>query len=80
MKNVGDFVNLTCSASGSPLPDVKWFKDGQHVLPAAVQRRKDIIKSELIIHHFKPSDAGVYTCLFHNDRNARAKASTNLGM
>ena len=80
MKNVGDFVNSTCSAGGSPLPHVKWFKDGKHVLPAAVHRGKDILKSELIIHHFKPSDAGVYTCLFHNDRNATAQASTNLSM
>ncbi|XP_078366166.1 uncharacterized protein LOC144650378 isoform X2 [Oculina patagonica] len=78
VKKVGDVVKVTCAAGGSPLPDVKWFKDGQRVLPAAVHRGKDIIKSELIIYHFKPNDTGVYTCLFHNDKNGTAEASTNL--
>ena len=80
MQNVGEFVNLTCSAGGSPLPDVTWFKDRQHVLPSVEHHGKDIIESELVIHHFKPSDTGVYTCLFHNDKNVTAEASTNLSM
>ena len=36
IQNVGDTVKLNCSAGGSPLPKVTWFKDGQRIVPTAV--------------------------------------------
>lgn len=78
VQNVGDSVKLNCSASGSPLPDVKWFKDKNNVIPMASNEGKDSIRSEVVILRFKPSDAGNYTCVFQNDKNGTAIASTSL--
>lgn len=41
---------------------------------------KDSIRSEIRIAHFKPGDAGNYTCVFQNDKNGTATASTSLSM
>ena len=76
--NVGDSVKLNCSARGLPLPQVKWFKDGRRITSKTLHGEKDLIKSEFVIDRFKPSDAGNYTCLFHNDKNETAEANTTL--
>lgn len=78
VKNIGDSVKLNCSARGLPLPKVKWFKDGQPVGLKAKHDVTDVIKSEFVLHHFKPSDAGIYKCLFYNDKNGTAEANTSL--
>lgn len=79
VQNVGDSVKLNCSAGGLPLPKVKWFKDGS-LISSAAQEDNNLIKSEFVIHSFKPSDAGIYTCLFKNDKNGTAEANTSLSM
>ena len=79
VQNVGDPVKLNCSARGLPLPKVKWFKDGS-IISMAGHGENDLIKSEFVIHHFKPSDAGIYTCLFENEKNGTAEANTSLSM
>jgi len=78
VQKVDDTVKLNCSASGLPLPKVKWFKDGRRVISKAKHDGTDVIKSEFVIHRFKPSDAGIYTCLFYNDKNGAAEANTTL--
>ena len=78
VQKVGDTVRLNCSAGGSPLPKVTWFKNGRRVISTSVHDANDLTTSEAVIHRFKPSDAGVYTCLFYNDKNATAEANTNL--
>ena len=78
VQSVGDSVKFNCSARGSPLPKVKWFKDGRRVVSKAKHDEKDIITSEFVIHHFKPGDAGMYTCLFYNDKNWTTEANTSL--
>ena len=80
VRKVGDTVRLNCSAGGSPLPKVTWFKDGQRIVSTAVFDGNDVIKSEFVIHHFKPSDAGIYACVFYNDKNVTAEANTCLSM
>jgi len=80
VQSVGDSVNLACSASGSPLPDGKWFKEGQPLVPTAIQKEPKLTTSNLVIDQFKPSDSGIYTCLFYNEKNWTAEASTNLSM
>ena len=61
-------------------PNVKWFKDAQRVVSTAKGHGEDYIMSEYVIHHFKPSDAGIYTCVFYNDRNETVEANTKLSM
>lgn len=78
VQNVGDTVKLNCSARGLPLPKVKWFKDGRLVISKAKHDVTDVIKSEFVIHRFKPSDAGIYKCLAYNDNNGTAEANTTL--
>ena len=80
VQNVGDSVKVNCTARGSPLPKVKWFKDKNDVIPMATHGEKDSIRSEIRISDFKPSDAGNYSCVFQNDKNATATASTSLSM
>ncbi|KAL9961634.1 hypothetical protein ACROYT_G030617 [Oculina patagonica] len=76
--NVGDSVKLNCSARGLPIPKAKWFKDGQLIISDTMHGGKDLVKSEFVINHFKPVNAGTYTCLFYNDKNATAEANTTL--
>jgi len=78
VQNVGDSVKLNCSARGSPLPEIKWFKDKNYVIPVATHVEKDLIKSEILIPRFKSSDVGNYSCVFQNDKNGTATASTSL--
>ena len=80
VQNVGDTVKLNCSAGGSPLPKVTWFKDGRRIISRAVNDGSDLIKTEIVIHHFKPIDAGIYTSVFYNDKNVSAEAKTSLSM
>ena len=80
VQNVGDTVRLNCSAGGSPLPKVTWLKDRRRIISRAVNDGNDLIKSVIVIHRFKPSDAGIYTCLFYNDKNVTAEANTSLSM
>lgn len=77
VQNVGDSVKLNCSARGLPLPKVKWFKDGS-IISTAVHQDNNFIKGEFVIHRFKPGDAGIYSCLFENDKNGTAEANTSL--
>ena len=78
VQNVGDTVKLNCSARGLPPPKVKWFKDGRRVISKAETDVTDVIKSGFVIHRFKPTDAGIYKCLFYNDKNVTAEANTSL--
>ena len=78
VQNVGDTVKLNCSARGSPLPKVKWFKDKNNITPMATQEEKDSITSEILIARFKPNNTGKYSCVFQNDKNGNATASTSL--
>ena len=79
VQNIGDSVRLICSARGLPLPKVKWLKNGD-IISMAAQEENDLIKSEFVIVRFKPSDAGIYTCLFENEQNGTAEANTTLSM
>ena len=80
VQNVGNYVKLHCSGSGLPLPDVQWFKDRRPILSTAMRNGTDLIKSEIVIHRFRPSDAGIYNCRFYNDENGTAEASTTISI
>ena len=80
VRSVGDTVMLNCCARGSPLPSVTWFKSGRRVFSTAEDDGNDLLKSRVVIRSFQPGDAGVYTCLFYNDNNMTAEATTTLSM
>ena len=80
VQNVGDSVRLNCSAGDSPLPKVTWLKDGRRNISGVVNDGNDVLNSEIVIYRFKPSDVGIYTCLFYNDKNVTAEANTSLSM
>ena len=80
VQHVGDTVKLNCSAGGSPLPKVTWFKNGRRVFSRAANDGNGLVKSEMVVHRFKPSDSGIYSCLFYNDKNMTAESNTNLSM
>ena len=79
MQHLGDSVSLSCSAGGSPLPKVKWFKEGRPITTTTVPDGNGVTESKLVILGFQPSDAGKYACLFYNDKNDTAEATTSIG-
>ena len=64
--NITDTILLTCSASGIPLPDISWFKDGSPLDPSANITEStdgaDMITSVLTLSDLVLTDAGVYSC------------------
>ena len=80
VQHVGDTVTLNCSAGGSPLPKVTWFKGGRCINSRAMVDGKNLISSKVVTHRFKPSDSGIYTCLFYNEKNVIAESNTSLSM
>ena len=80
VQKVGETVKLNCSAGGSPLPKVMWLKDRRRIISRGMNDGNDLIKTELVIHSFRPIDAGIYTCVFYNDKNVTAEANTRLSM
>lgn len=78
--SVGDAVTLNCSARGSPLPRITWFKRGKRVVSTEEDDGSDLLKSGVVIPSFQHSDAGVYTCLFYNDKNMTTEATTSLSL
>ena len=80
VQKVGETVKLNCSAGGSPLPKVTWLKDRRRIISRGMNDGNDLIKTELVIHSFRPIDAGIYTCVFYNDKNVTAEANTRLSM
>lgn len=62
---VGQRVDIPCSAQGTPLPVITWFKGGGAVLVDGLQhiRHPD---GTLSIKQAVLSDAGIYTCVATN--------------
>lgn len=80
VRHVGDTVTLNCSAGGSPLPKVMWFKGGRRINFRVMNDGINLISSEVVIHRFKPSDSGNYSCLFYNDKNVTTESNTTMSM
>ncbi|XP_047609819.1 hemicentin-1 isoform X2 [Phacochoerus africanus] len=62
---VGQRVDLPCSAQGTPLPVITWFKGGSAVLADGLQHISHP-DGTLGIKQVMLSDAGVYTCVATN--------------
>ncbi|KAF0290017.1 Fibroblast growth factor receptor-like 1 [Amphibalanus amphitrite] len=60
---VGSRHRLTCTTSGYPEPQVKWYKSGHAVLKSV---RVQIHGPTLVFTQLVPSDDGVYICVASN--------------
>ena len=65
--DISETVSFTCSASGIPLPDISWYKDGiplDSLTDNITESRNGTvsISSVLVLSDLILSDAGVYSC------------------
>lgn len=63
----GEDAKLLAKVTGTPTPDVSWFKDDQPITDNSkfeVKRLGDNCK--LVIKDAQPSDAGIYSCIAEN--------------
>ncbi|KAE8293961.1 Hemicentin-1 Fibulin-6 [Larimichthys crocea] len=65
-------ITLTCEASGNPVPDIKWLKDGQLLVP---DRRHQVLSHGrfLQISGAQVADTGRYSCLASNSAGDRSR-------
>ncbi|XP_074524022.1 hemicentin-1 [Halichoeres trimaculatus] len=65
-------ITLTCEASGNPVPEVKWLKDGQLLVP---DRRHQVLSHGrfLQISEAQVADTGRYSCLAWNSAGDRSR-------
>lgn len=62
VSSIGASVRVNCSARGSPLPKITWYKNNVSV-PVINNVTKDEVAAELVIGQFHPSDQATYTLL-----------------
>ncbi|XP_035509461.1 hemicentin-1 [Morone saxatilis] len=65
-------ITLTCEASGNPVPEIKWLKDGQMLVP---DRRYQVLSHGrfLQISGAQVADTGRYSCLASNSAGDRSR-------
>ncbi|XP_047443825.1 hemicentin-1 isoform X2 [Mugil cephalus] len=65
-------ITLTCEASGNPVPDIKWLKDGQQLVPDG---RHQVLSHGrfLQISEARVADTGRYSCLASNSAGDRSR-------
>ncbi|XP_067452563.1 hemicentin-1 isoform X1 [Thunnus thynnus] len=65
-------ITLTCEASGNPVPEIKWLKDGQQLVP---DRRHQVLSHGrfLQISGAQVADTGRYSCLASNSAGDRSR-------
>ena len=78
ISGVEEPVRINCSATGSPLPKITWYKNNI-TLPANIYVNDDEVTSELVIGQPKPSLQITYTCVARNLYNDELKTSTKIG-
>ena len=78
ISGVEEPVRINCSATGSPLPKITWYKNNI-TLPADIYVNDDEVTSELVIGQPKPSLQITYTCVARNLYNDELKTSTKIG-
>ncbi|CAH3160380.1 unnamed protein product [Porites lobata] len=77
ISGVEEPVRINCSATGSPLPKITWYKYNI-TLPANIYINDDEVTSELMIGQPKPSLQNTYTCVARNLYNDEVKTTTKI--
>jgi neurotrimin len=57
--NQGDDIDLSCNATGRPMPIIEWTRLGGALLPIGQEK---LLGSVLAIRNIQPEDRGVYRC------------------
>ena len=78
VSSTGASVRFNCSARGSPLPQITWYKKNV-IVPTVNNVTADVVTSELAIGRFQPSDQATYTCVARNVYNDEVRATTKIG-
>ena len=66
---IRETLRISCSAKGSPLPTVTWYKNNFNVINVMNNVTNDEFTSELVINAFQPEDQGTYSCVARNVYN-----------
>ena len=75
--SIREALPVNCSARGSPLPTVTWYKNGVS-LSVINKVTADEFISELVIGEFQPADQGTYKCVARNVYNDTVQTSTRI--
>ena len=75
--SIREALRVSCSAKGSPLPTVTWYKNNVSV-PITNNVTDDEFTSELVIGEFQPADQGTYKCVARNVYNDTLETSIRI--
>jgi len=76
--NIRESLRVRCSAKGSPLPTVTWYKKNDVSVPIINKVTADEFTSELVIGEFQPADQATYKCIARNVYNNTVETSTRI--
>ena len=75
--SIRESLRVSCSARGSPLPTVTWYKNDVRA-PVRNNVTDDEFTSELVISEFQPADQATYKCVARNVYNNTVESSTKI--
>jgi len=75
--SIRESLRVRCSAKGSPLPTVTWYKNDISV-PVINNVTNDEFTSELVISEFQLADQATYKCVARNVYNNTVETSTRI--
>ena len=86
MLTAGEALTLTCSARGSPRPEIQWYQEDSIIISSAQIQITDInsdettVVSMLIMSSITVGDSGTYECRVENmARTASREYSVSVG-
>lgn len=77
VSRIRESLRLNCSAKGSPLPAVTWYKNDVS-MPVINNVANDEFTSELVIAKFQPEDQATYRCVARNVYNDTVETSSRI--
>ena len=78
-KDIGDFLDITCSVTGFPLPGVVWMfngtteYEGKYYIVDTQPARNEIVSS-IYVHKIRSHNYGIYQCSANNSRGTAIKS------
>ena len=78
VSSITSSIRVNCSAKGSPLPNVTWYKKNVSMEVTQYVTEQELT-SELVIGQFQPSDQATYTCVARNVYNDVVNTTSKIG-
>ena len=78
VSSITSSIRVNCSAKGSPLPNVTWYKNNVSMEVTQYVTKQELT-SELVIGQFQPSDQATYTCVARNVYNDIVNTTSKIG-